>query len=157
MIKRSVVLFIGICSVFMSFGLSQPGLEKYLFMPFLWGIVWIGVVLKRWTFVSSLMIVIVYLIAVFGLMNQANLIWIALGCISGTIAWDLDRFQSYLSIADRISNKTAIIRRHGIHLFVLMGLTLVIVTIGLMVDLKLNLFLVIALTSLLVFVFRVRK
>ena len=105
---------------------------------------WIVSLLKEWKNLTTLFLIVVFSLAVIGLAQGAGAVQIILGYLCGILAWDLDKFQRYLSSADSISNKTYIMKRHLVRLAGVIIVSLILCQASFQLNLQLNLYVVIA-------------
>ena len=154
MIRISAQLSIGIYALMMGLGLAHSDIRyPYLFCVAIF-LCWILLTRMKWTLLSNIMLIVAYLFAAYGLMNNANPAWILPGCLFGIMAWDLEMFHRYISSVDMIASRGQIIRRHFAHMSGLMGTSGVLAMIGLQLHLELNLYLTIGLVIILLLFFR---
>ncbi len=137
----SIIIHIGL----LIWGFLPVGPNVAVPLVVLFGIVWIWSDIKQWPIPDYLILSTIYLVLLVAYLRQVDPIWTVSICLSGVVAWDLDRFQRYLLSVDRVISPHQLIRRHLLQLFGILCAGIAVIVLCFQVELQLNFYLVILL------------
>lgn len=108
----ALILSILLGTTSLAIGYSQGGARSYSFWLLLLGGLWLIAHFRKWYWFSSIALLILIVVAAYGVWQGYPTVWMLLGAVGGLLGWDLSDFARRLSYASPMDDTRPLERRH---------------------------------------------
>jgi hypothetical protein len=108
----ALVLSILLGTISLSIGYTQGGSAGYSLWFLLLAAVWLIAHFRKWYWFSSIALLIIIMVAAFGVWQEFSTVWMLLGALGGLLGWDLSDFARRLSYAAPMDDTRGMERLH---------------------------------------------
>ena len=117
---------------------------------FIIGIIWLAAEINNWSWIGSLALFLLVIVAAVGIVAEVDPIWAILGTVLALDAWEFAYFQRFVQSAAWVRNEDQLIRRHHIRVIIVsvIGVATAWITTQITVDLAFGVALLLAIISL---------
>ena len=99
-------------TVSLAIGYGQAGATNYSRWFLLLAAVWLFMQYRKWSWFSSIALLIIIVAAAYGVWLGNPTVWMVLGAVGGLLGWDLSDFARRLSYASPMDDTRTMERRH---------------------------------------------
>jgi len=103
------------------------------------GVLWLFAGWKRWTWFSTIAILLMVALAGFGLWSALSPGWMIAGAVGGLLAWDLTDFMRRLQFVHFTDDKRGLERRHLLRVTIVALIGMLLASIAILVRLEFTL------------------
>lgn len=108
----ALILSIILGTASLAIGYSQGGADEYARWFLLLAILWLFTHYRKWYWFSSIALLVIIVVAAYGVWREFPTVWMLLGAVGGLLAWDLSDFARRLSYAAPMDDTRSMERRH---------------------------------------------
>lgn len=132
-----ISVLMGVSSL--SFVYAGAGFDQLVRGLLLLGVLWLFAGWKRWTWLSTIAILLMVALAGFGLWIGLSPGWMIAGALGGLLAWDLSDFMRRLQFVHITDDKHGLERRHLIRVTIVALVGVLLASIAVLVRLEFSL------------------
>ena len=100
------------------------------------GVFWLVSIWQNWKWFAPIGLILTILIAAFGLWFNLSLGWMIVGALGALLAWDLNDFRVRLKLISAREDNQGLERRHIARLTVYLVVTLVVISLAMVIQLR---------------------